>query len=341
MAHEMLIVTTMRLFQVTPFMTLVLVAPAIVFVAGGCDHQAVGMQATGGSQAGGAGPGGSATASGGGNSGESGGRGGSLPGTGGAGLAGANGGGGSPAGGQGGGGAGGSTDPGECAPASACPNICAPNGPVCFQATNATTEEPPSSSLTVVSASRQVWSTTDVASARCLTYSHKPAAQTERVLIKLTDSAGGSWDLSLPPDLVSPDRYPVGTALTVQRLIRQNSLISMDQRLIVSVGGVVDLFFLDGGVVFLPVNVPEVGISFDRGAQTCSYAPNGIGCVVAAQSTVSDGLTTLTDPCPGSLAGFSVKSNFLLPPKCPPSQSCDNPNLISASGVRLGGPAVP
>jgi len=345
----------LHLFRVRPSLILALIAPALVFVAGGCDQRVVAMQGTGGSQAGGAGAGGSAMSGSGGGpggvgggglggvggGGPGGGGGGGLGGVGGGSSAGANGGGGASAAGHGGGGAGGRTDQGECTPAAACPKVCAPNGPVCFQATNGTTEVPPSSSLTVVSASLRTWSTTDVTSARCLSNSHRPVAQTNRVLIQLTDGSGGMWDLSLPPDLVSPDRYLVGTALTVKRVSRENSLISTDQRLIVSVGGAVDLFFLDGGVVFLPTDVPEVGLSFDRGDETCSYAPNGTGCVVAAQSKVSDGVTTLTDPCPESLGGFAVKSNFIVAPKCAPGQSCDNPNWISASGVRLRSPALP
>jgi hypothetical protein len=56
---------------------------------------------------------------------------------------------------------------------------------------------------------------------------------------------------------------------------------------------------------------------------------------MAAESKVIYGATTLTDPCPGSLGGFSVKSNFVPAAECSPGQSCDNPNMISASGVRL------
>lgn len=60
------------------------------------------------------------------------------------------------------------------------------------------------------------------------------------------------------------------------------------------------------------IAVPDSGLSFDRGPQTCPYSvPDGTGCSSAGfATTVTAGAATKTAPCREPIGGFIVSSRF-------------------------------
>lgn len=231
---------------------------------------------------------------------------------------------------------------GECVRTGPCPQTCAVSIFAWLEVTGSNNQA--SSSLNGVGSTMNMQAQVTTVStgpwSATLNYASVSPRPTERMLLQLRDAHGVSWDLSLPVDLISADRFPVGTPLTVMFQRQPVNILGANWLLTVSDAGGLALFVIDAREPE-SIALPQSGLTFSTGAMTCPYAiPGSDGCSSARFATmVSAGDARQAAPCRAPVGGFLVTASYQKDGQAPPScngvrGSCDSASSFQASGVR-------
>jgi hypothetical protein len=160
--------------------------------------------------------------------------------------------------------------------------------------------------------------------------------------VSLTDSAGETWSLAFPTEMVEPDRFAGGAQLVIEfTAIRPPEVFAFHdgQRLTVSEQGELLAFVFTEAQSTLDVSA--AGLTFELGEMACPHSPpDTVGCSRTRFHTVAHGPESVTDPCGTRVGDMLVSSLFhgagSAPLDCGGLRGfCDSVDTFVAGGVRI------